>query len=160
MGKLEISKELSDKISKSLKIKQSDIIDGGANKPIVRNGEPPKKDSQLRQPSPRDSPIKKRYESPRQPSPRDSPIKKRYESPRQPSPRDSPIKKRYESPRPPAQRDYPIKNTPISYPKKSHRPNKANELNYLKISKIVFISSIVGGIGITLGLKIGTILFL
>ena len=143
MGKLEISKELSDKISKSLKIKQSDIIDGGANKPIVRNGEPPKKDSQLRQPSPRDSPIKKRYESPRQPSPRDSPIKKRYESPR-----------------PPAQRDYPIKNTPISYPKKSHRPNKANELNYLKISKIVFISSIVGGIGITLGLKIGTILFL
>ena len=143
MGKLEISKELSDKISKSLKIKQSDIIDGGANKPIVRNGEPPKKDFQ-----------------PRQPSPRDSPIKKRYESPRQPSPRDSPIKKRYESPRPPASRDYPIKNTPISYPKKSHRPNKANELNYLKISKIVFISSIVGGIGITLGLKIGTILFL
>ena len=126
MGKLEISKELSDKISKSLKIKQSDIIDGGANKPIVRNGEPPKKDFQ----------------------------------PRQPSPRDSPIKKRYESPRPPAPRDYPIKNTPISYPKKSHRPNKANELNYLKISKIVFISSIVGGIGITLGLKIGTILFL
>ena len=126
MGKLEISKELSDKISKSLKIKQSDIIDGGANKPIVRNGEPPKKDFQ----------------------------------PRQPSPRDSPIKKRYESPRPPAPRDYPIKNTPISYPKKSHRPNKANELNYLKISKIVFISSIVGGIGITLGLTIGTILFL
>jgi len=177
MGKLEISKELSDKISKSLKIKQSDIIDGGANKPIVRNGELRKKDSQLRQPSPRDSPIKKRYESPRQPSPRDSPIKKRYESPRQPSPRDSPIKKRYksprqpsprdspikkryESPRPPAPRDYHIKNTPISYPKKSHRPNKANELNYLKISKIVFISSIVGGIGITLGLKIGTILFL
>ena len=160
MGKLEISKELSDKISKSLKIKQSDIIDGGANKPIVRNGELRKKDSQLRQPSPRDSPIKKRYESPRQPSPRDSPIKKRYKSPRQPSPRDSPIKKRYESPRPPAPRDYHIKNTPISYPKKSHRPNKANELNYLKISKIVFISSIVGGIGITLGLKIGTILFL
>jgi len=162
MGKLEISKELSDKISKSLKIKQSDIIDGGANKPIVRNGELPKKDSQLR-----DSPIKKRYESQldspikkRYESQRDSPIKKRYESPRQPSPRDSPIKKRYESPRPPAQRDYPIKNTPISYPKKSHRPNIANELNYLKISKIVFISSIVGGIGITLGLKIGTILFL
>jgi hypothetical protein len=30
----------------------------------------------------------------------------------------------------------------------------------MKISKIVFISSIIGGIGITLGIKIGTILFL
>jgi len=33
-------------------------------------------------------------------------------------------------------------------------------VNYLKISKIIFISSIIGGIGITLGIKIGTILFL
>ena len=102
MGKLVISKELSDKISNSLRIKQSDIIDGSANKPIIRKVEPPKKDS----------------------------------------------------PRPPAPRDSPIKNTPITHPKK---PDK---VNYLKISKIVFISSIIGGIGITLGIKIGTILFL
>jgi hypothetical protein len=151
MGKLEISKELSDKISNSLRIKQSDI-DSGANKPIIRRVDTSKKDSPLREHSLRDSP--------KQPSPKKSPIKKRYESPKPSERRDSPIKKRYESPRPPAPRDYPIKNTPISYPKKSHKPNKANELNYLKISKIVFISSIVGGIGITLGLKIGTILFL
>ena len=138
MGKLVISKELSDKISNSLRIKQSDIIDGSANKPIIRKVEPPKKDSP-RPPAPRDSPIKKK-DSPKQPSPKYSPIKKRYEY--------------YEYQRQPAQRDSPIKNTPITHPKK---PDK---VNYLKISKIVFISSIIGGIGITLGIKIGTILFL
>jgi hypothetical protein len=139
MGKLAISQELSDKISNSLRIKQSDI-DSGGNKPIIRKVEPPKKDSpqRQRQPSPKHSPIKKRYEY--------------YEYPKQPAPKHSPIKKRYEYyeyPKQPAPRYSPI----------SH-PNKANDLNYLKISKIVFISSIVGGIGITLGIKIGTILFL
>ena len=124
MGKLVISKELSDKISNSLRIKQSDIIDGSANKPIIRKVEPPKKDS------------------PRPPAPRDSPIKKK-DSPKQPSPKYS-----------------PIKNTPITHPKKSNQSKKPDKVNYLKISKIVFISSIIGGIGITLGIKIGTILFL
>jgi hypothetical protein len=155
MGKLAISQELSDKISNSLRIKQTDTVDGRANKPIIRNGEPPKKDSPPRQlspkqPSPRDSPIKKRHEYPKQPSPKNSPIKKRHEYPKQPSPINSPIKKRHEYQKQPS----PIKNTPMS------RPNKANKLNYFKISKIVFISSIVGGIGITLGIKLGIILFL
>ena len=138
MGKLEISQELSDKISNSLRIKQTDTIDSGANKPIIRNGEPPKKDSPPRQ------------LTPKQQAPRDSPIKKRHEYPKQPSPINSPIKKRHEYQKQPS----PIKNTPMS------RPNKANKLNYFKISKIVFISSIVGGIGITLGIKLGIILFL
>ena len=142
MGKLVISKELSDKISNSLRIKQSDIIDGGANKPIIRKVEHPIKDSPQRQPVPRDSPIKKK------------------DSPRQESPKNSPIKKRYESLRPLAQRDSPIKNSPITHPKKSNQSKKPDKVNYLKISKIVFISSIIGGIGITLGIKIGTILFL
>ena len=66
MGKLAISQELSDKISNSLRIKQTDTIDGRANKPIIRNGEPSKKDSPPRQLSPkhqapRDSPIIKRH---------------------------------------------------------------------------------------------------
>ena len=138
MGKLAISQELSDKISNSLRIKQTDTVDGRANKPIIRNGEPPKKDSPPRQ------------LSPKQPSPKNSPIKKRHEYPKQPSPINSPIKKRHEYQKQPS----PIKNTPMS------RPNKANKLNYFKISKIVFISSIVGGIGITLGIKLGIILFL
>ena len=142
MGKLVISKELSDKISNSLRIKQSDIINGGANKPIIRKVEHPIKDSPQRQPVPRDSPIKKK------------------DSPRQESPKNSPIKKRYESLRPLAQRDSPIKNSPITHPKKSNQSKKPDKVNYLKISKIVFISSIIGGIGITLGIKIGTILFL
>jgi hypothetical protein len=145
MGKLVISKELSDKISNSLRIKQSDIIDTGANKPIIRKVEHPIKDSPQRQPVPRDSPIKKK-DSPKQPSPKYSPIKKRYEY--------------YEYQRQPSPRDSPIKNSPITHPKKSNQSKKPDKVNYLKISKIVFISSIIGGIGITLGIKIGTILFL
>ena len=145
MGKIIISKELSDKISKSLKIKQTDIGDGGANKPIIRKVEPLKKDSPQRQPTPKYYPIKKK-DSPRPLTPRDSPIKKRYEY--------------YEYLKQPAPRDSPIKNTPITHPKKSNQSKNPDKVNYLKISKIVFISSIVGGIGITLGIKIGTILFL
>ena len=67
MGKLVISQELSNKISNSLRIKQSDI-DNGANKPIIRNVEPPKKDSPPRKPTPKDHS--------RQQSPKKSPIKK------------------------------------------------------------------------------------
>ena len=134
MGKLEISKELSDKISNSLRIKQTDIVDGSANKPIIRKVE-----------SPKYSPIKKK-DSPRQPLPKNSPIKKRY--------------KYYECLKHHTQRDSSPKNTPISNPKIIHRLNTSNKLDYMKISKIVFISSIVGGIGITLGIKLGTILFL
>jgi hypothetical protein len=139
MGKLTISQELSDKISNSLLIKQSDI-DSGANKPIIRKVEPHKK----KQDSPQIEKLNK--------SNIDSPVKKTYKSPKQ----NSPIKRFRE--------EFPKKDSPIKrcykYSKKLNRPNKTNELNYLKISKIVFISSIVGGIGITLGIKIGTILFL
>ena len=136
MGKLNIPIELSDKISKSLKIKQSDIIDSRANKPIVRKVEPLNKDSPQRQPTPKYSPIKNK-DSSRQ----HSPIKKRYEY--------------YEYPKKPAQRD-----SPITHPKKPNQSKKPDKVNYIKITKIVFISSIIGGIGITLGIKIGTIIFL
>jgi hypothetical protein len=141
MGKLEISKELSDKISNSLRIKQTDIVDGSANKPIIRKVQSPK------------------YSPQRQPTPKYSPIKK--DSPQiQQSPKNSPIKKRYEFLRPPEQRDSSPKNTPMSNRKIIYKLNTSNKLDYMKISKIVFISSIVGGIGITLGIKLGTILFL
>jgi len=147
MGKLIISKELSDKISKSLKIKQSDIVDSGANKPIIRNSEYLKKESPVKSPcdSPKqNSPVKRLREEIY--SQKESPIKSPYKSPKQNSPIEHHIKKQWEH--------------PISYPKKSHKQNKPDKVNYLKISKIVFISSIIGGIGITLGIKIGTILFL
>lgn len=32
-------------------------------------------------------------------------------------------------------------------------------INYLKFSKIVFLTSVIGGIGLTLGIKIGRIIF-
>lgn len=154
MGKLEISQELSDKISKSLRIKQSDIVDSSANKPIIRKSDPPiKKDSPIKtQDSSRlPSPIKHfREELPK----RDSPVKTAYK----PLQQNSPIK-RFNN----HQKDYHIKRQyerPISHPKKLHKTTKNNDVNYMKISKIVFLSSIVGGIGITLGIKLGTILFL
>ena len=146
MGKLVISQELSDKISNSIRIKQSDIVDSSANKPIIRKTDPTlKKDSPQRQPTPTYSPIKKKCYS-RQESPKNSPIKKRYEY--------------YEYPKQSVPRDYLIKNSPITHPKKSNQSKKSDKVNYMKISKIVFISSIIGGIGITLGIKLGTILFL
>jgi hypothetical protein len=43
---------------------------------------------------------------------------------------------------------------------KSNKSDKLDKINYIKISKIVFISSIVGGIGIIFGIKLGAILFL
>lgn len=149
MGKLEISQELSDKISKSLRIKQSDIVDTGANKPIIRKTDPPpKKDSPIKT---QNSPIKYfREELPK----RYSPVKTSYK----PTQQNSPIKRFHNY-----QKDSPIKKQnehPMAHPKKLHKNIKNNDINYLKISKIVFISSIVGGIGITLGIKLGTILFL
>ena len=145
MGKLNIPQELSDKISKSLRIKKSDIVDSGANKPIIRE------------------PIKRNQESPKRDSPvkinngatkRNSPVKRSHESPK----RDSPVKRYHESPK---------QNSPISYTKKifyksvkKDKSDRSNKLDYIKITKVVFISSIIGGIGITLGIKLGSILFL
>ena len=135
MGKLNIPQELSDKISKSLRIKQSDIVDSGGNKPIIRE---PKRNQENKE---RDSPVKRTHEATKQNQ--ESPMKeKTYEPPKQNSP----------------------KKNPISYTKKifykSVKKDKSDKSNKSEISKIVFISSIVGGIGITLGIKLGTILFL
>ena len=136
MGKLNIPQELSDKISKSLRIKQTDIVDNGGNKPIIRE------------------PIKRNYEN----KERDSPVKRTHESTKQNSPkypkRDSPVKRTHESPK----RKPMVSTKKIFY--KSNKSDKSDKINYMKISKIVFISSIIGGIGITLGIKIGTIIFL
>jgi hypothetical protein len=158
MGKLNIPQELSDKISNSLRIKKSDIVDSGANKPIIRepikrNQESPKRDSPVKinnEATKRNSPVKRSHESPK----RNSPVKRSHESLK----RDSPVKRYHESPK---------QNSPISYTKKifyksvkKDKSDRSNKLDYIKITKVVFISSIIGGIGITLGIKLGTILFL
>jgi hypothetical protein len=138
MGKLNISQELSDKISKSLQIKQTDIIDSGGNKPIIREAK------RIQENKERDSPIKRNNDSTKQNSP-ESP--KRY----------SPVKRTHESPK----RKPTVSTKKIFYKSnKLEKPDKPDKINYIKISKIVFISSIIGGIGITLGIKLGTILFL
>ena len=145
MGKLNIPQELSDKISKSLRIKQTDIIDSGGNKPIIRE---PKRNQENKE---RDSPVKKNNESTKQyqDSPRrDSPMKQNYKE------------KIYELPKQNSPKKIFYKSVKKDKPDKPDKSNKSNKLDYIKISKIVFISSIVGGIGITLGIKLGTILFL
>jgi len=136
MGKLNIPQELSDKISNSLRIKQTDIVDSGGNKPIIRE---PKRIQENKE---RDSPIKRNNYATKQ----NSPVK-----------RDSPIKRKHESPK-----RKPIMSTKKIFYKSNNtdKPDKPDKINYIKISKIVFISSIIGGIGITLGIKLGTILFL
>ena len=135
MGKLNISQELSDKISKSLRIKQTDTVDSRGNKPIIREAK------RIQENKERDSPVKRNNDSTKQNS---------LESPK----RDSPVKRTNESPK----RKPTMSTKKIFY--KSNKPDKLDKINYIKISKIVFISSIVGGIGITLGIKLGTILFL
>lgn len=136
MGKLNIPQELSDKISKSLGIKKSDIVDSGGNKPIIRE---PKRNQENKE---RDSPVKRNHEA----------TEKRSQEHRIiDSPKKNPVsytKKIF------------YKSCKKDNPDKPDKPDKPNKLDYIKISKIVFISSIVGGIGITLGIKLGTILFL
>ena len=169
MGKLNISQELSDKISKSLRIKQTDIIDSGGNKPIIREAK------RIQENKERDSPIKRNNDSTKQNSPespkRYSPIKRNNDSTKQNSPespkRYSPVKRNNESPKrySPVKRnnESPKRKPTMSTKKifyKSNNPDKLDKINYIKISKIVFISSIVGGIGIIFGIKLGSILFL
>jgi hypothetical protein len=162
MGKLNIPQELSDKISNSLRIKKSDIVDSGANKPIIRepikrNQENKERDSPVKinnEPTKRNSPVKRSHESPK----RYSPVKRSHESPK----RYSPVKRNNEE----TKQNSPMKN-PVFYTKKifyktfkKDKFDRSNKLDYIKITKVVFISSIIGGIGITLGIKLGAILFL
>ena len=149
MGKLNIPQELSDKISNSLRIKKSDIVDSGGNKPIIR--EPIKRNQESPK---RDSPVKINNE----PTKRNSPVKRSHESPK----RYSPVKRNNEA----TKQNSPMKN-PVFYTKKifyktfkKDKFDRSNKLDYIKITKVVFISSIIGGIGITLGIKLGAILFL
>ena len=45
------------------------------------------------------------------------------------------------------------------YVKSNKNKNKKDKIKYYKITKVVFLSSIIAGIGITLGIKIANILF-
>ena len=64
----------------------------------------------------------------------------------------------WKPPRPPQQ---PPQQPPPQYyyvkPEKNKK--KKDKIKYYKISKVVFLSSVIAGIGLTLGLKIANILF-
>jgi hypothetical protein len=48
---------------------------------------------------------------------------------------------------------------PKYYFKNEKKKKKKEKIKYYKITKIIFLSSVVAGIGVTLGLKIANILF-
>lgn len=75
------------------------------------------------------------------------PVPKPPEQPQQPLEQHS-SQHYQQQPQPPPEQYYNIK------PKK-----KKDKIKYYKITKIVFLSSVVAGIGLTLGLKIANILF-
>ena len=53
----------------------------------------------------------------------------------------------------------PSQPLPYNYLRSEKNKKKKNKIKYYKITKIVFLSSFVAGIGLTLGLKIANILF-
>lgn len=58
---------------------------------------------------------------------------------------------------PPPQQSTPIPDTTPTNSKKKKK--KKNKFSYLEYSKIVFITSVIAGVGITFGVKIGNIIF-
>jgi hypothetical protein len=52
-----------------------------------------------------------------------------------------------------------VQPLPSYYVKSEKNKKKKDKIKYYKITKIVFLSSFVAGIGLTLGLKIANILF-
>ena len=63
-------------------------------------------------------------------------------------------------PSPPQQPPQPPPQPPQYYCVKPEKNNKKKDkITYYKITKVVFLSSVVAGIGLTLGLKIANILF-
>jgi hypothetical protein len=62
-------------------------------------------------------------------------------------------------PQQPPQQPHPTPPPQYYYVKSEKNKKKKNNIKYYKITKVVFLSSIVAGIGLTLGLKIANILF-
>jgi len=133
MGKIEISEDLRNKLNKVLSYRSDDI----GNVPV--GPAPTWKPPQPPQPP---------HQPPHQPPPQQPP-----QPPHQPSPQPPPQQPPQQLPQ---QQQYYFVKPEV----KSHKKNKKNDkMKYSKITKVVFLSSIVAGIGITLGIKIANILF-
>ena len=129
MGKIEITEDLRNKLNKVLSYKSEDIGDTAV-------GPAPK----WKPPPPPPPPPPPEVQSPQM----------RYQAPLPQPPPQPP-------PQPlPNQQDYYFIKSEAKFHKKNKKKDK---MKYSKITKVVFLSSIVAGIGITLGLKIANILF-
>ena len=129
MGKIEISDDLRNKLDKVLSYKSVDIGDTAVG------------------PAPSWKPP--RPPAPPQPQPQHPP-----QHPPQPPPQPQPQQ-------PPHLPQMSPQHNPAKYyfvkPEKNKK--KKDKIKYYKITKVVFLSSVVAGIGLTLGLKIANILF-
>ena len=77
-----------------------------------------------------------------------------WKPPQQPAPPQQPSQ-----PLPPPQQPHQQPPPQYYYVKPEKNKKKKDKIKYYKISKVVFLSSVVAGIGLTLGLKIANILF-
>jgi hypothetical protein len=139
MGKIEITEDLRNKLDKVLSYKSVDIGDTAVGP--ASTWKPPQQ------------PPQPQHQQPPQPQHQQPPQPQHQQPPHQPPP------PQYQQPPqqpPPPQYQHPLPNyiNPIA---KSHK--KKNKMKYDKITKVVFLSSVIAGIGITLGIKIANFLF-
>jgi hypothetical protein len=76
-----------------------------------------------------------------------------------PQPLPPPQQPHQQPPPQPLQQPHPTPPPQYYYVKSEKNKKKKNNIKYYKISKVVFLSSVIAGIGLTLGLKIANILF-
>lgn len=135
MGKIEISEDLRNKLNKVLSYKSADIGDMAVGPaPIWKPPQP------LSQPSQNPAPS-----NPPPPPPQPPPLPQQLHQPQFTTQSSQSSQQSQQM-----QQQYYIK---------SSKNKKKKKIKYFKITKIVFVSSIVAGIGLTLGLKIANILF-
>ena len=139
MGKIEISEDLRNKLDKVLSYKSADIGD-------IPVGPAPSWKSHLQPPQP---------PQPLQPSQPPQPLQPSQVLQVPQAPQDHQVPRFLKTPQ---SIQMPLQQ-PKYYVKYDKNKKKKDKIKYYKITKIVFLSSVVAGIGMTLGLKIANILF-
>jgi hypothetical protein len=136
MGKIEISDDLRDKLDKVLSYKSVDMGDTAVGP--APSWKPPQQPAPPQQPSQPLPPPQQPHQQPPQQQHQQQP----HQQPQQ--------QHQQQHQQPPPQ---------YYYVKPEKNKKKKDKIKYYKISKVVFLSSVVAGIGLTLGLKIANILF-
>jgi hypothetical protein len=147
MGKIEISEDLRNKLNKVLSYKSVNTGDTAI-------GPAPSWKPHLHQPPqmPQQMPPQMQQQMQQQMPPQQMPPQMQQQMPPQQMP-------------PQMQQQMPPQQMPPQMPpqyyyaKPEKNKKKKDKIKYYKIIKVVFLSSVVSGIGLTLGLKIANILF-